>query len=503
METKSAKNYLSDIKYVFFVLFLSMILLLTGCGADKNTSSSMDSINEDTKEESTDIQKESEEIEFDLETVKRQGFMIPGTPSDTVPDGYIGIYTLEDLKKLSDNVSGNFILMNDIDVQEDSLKFGNFSGTFNGNFHSINNQKSPLFSAISGGDVSNLALTNVNVEYAALANAMYKGVISNCFVTGNISGEGNVAGGLVAEISLAFSDASGYCSIYYCYNMADIKASREAGGIIGKIEVSNPMDTTVYVEACENYGQISGNEGIGGIIGSFDYIGKYEKGMYGVPVRYLGYDIYNCFNYASVRAVQTGYAGGIAGKISVSAWWEKQDVIFQIRQCANYGSIAASQYRNGGGICGKIAVGSAEYNNNCAQINIYDCFNAGGADKEISNPDGGICGSMETDSGKVDIERCLNIGECNKAIAPRPTVVNSNEGIVTVGNCYCTEGQTIWDGVEELTVEEMKSPDKLNGLDFSEMCIWKIDERMGGYPRPLYSEETRELEGRWEEENEY
>lgn len=496
MEMKFAKNNSYGTKHVFLILISVIILLLTGCSSNERTNS----INEDTKEEATDIQKESEEMEFDLETVKREGFMIHGTPSDTVPDGYIGIFTSEDLKRLSDNASGNYILMNDIDVQEDNLEFENFSGTFNGNFHRLMNQKSPLFSAISGGNVSNLVLTNVNVEYAALANAMYKGWIDNCFVTGSISGEGNTAGGLVAGISLAHSDASGYCSINNCYNMVDIKSSREAGRIVGKVEVSNPMDTTVYIAACENYGQISGNEGIGGILGSFDYIGKYEKGMYGAAARCLYYDIYNCFNYASVGAEQSGYAGGIAGEISVLAWWEKQDVIFQIRQCANYGNTAASQHRNGGGICGKISVSSTEYHNSCAQISIWDCFNAGGSDKENANSDGGICGVMETDSGKVDIERCLNIGEYNKAIAPNPTVVNSHEGIITVVNCYCMKGQTIWDGVEKLTAKEIKNPEKLNDFDFSEMCVWKIDECMGGYPRPLYSEELWEFEGQWEEE---
>lgn len=139
MEMKFAKDNFYGTKRVFLILFSVIIFLLTGCGSNEHTNSSANSINEDTKEEATDIQKESEETEFDLEAVKREGFMIHGTPSDTVPDGYIGIFTLEDLKNLKDNVSGNYILMNDIDVQEENLSFEKFSGTFDGNFHSLMN----------------------------------------------------------------------------------------------------------------------------------------------------------------------------------------------------------------------------------------------------------------------------------------------------------------------------------------------------------------------------
>ena len=34
----------------------------------------------------------------------------------TVPDGYIGIYTAEDLYNIRNNLSGKYILMNDIDL---------------------------------------------------------------------------------------------------------------------------------------------------------------------------------------------------------------------------------------------------------------------------------------------------------------------------------------------------------------------------------------------------
>lgn len=38
--------------------------------------------------------------------------------AESVPSGYIPIYTIDDLYGINDNLSGNYILMNDIDLSE-------------------------------------------------------------------------------------------------------------------------------------------------------------------------------------------------------------------------------------------------------------------------------------------------------------------------------------------------------------------------------------------------
>ena len=38
-----------------------------------------------------------------------------------VPDGYVGIYTKSDLDNIRNNLSGNYILMNDIDFSSDDF----------------------------------------------------------------------------------------------------------------------------------------------------------------------------------------------------------------------------------------------------------------------------------------------------------------------------------------------------------------------------------------------
>lgn len=423
----------------------------------------------------------------------REGFMVQYNQITEIPEGYTGLYTLEDIKNMGNDMSGKYILMNDIDVQGDRLNLGNFAGVLQGNYHVLSNQTGSLFSEISGGSISDLALMNVDAEYAALARTMYRGYINNCFATGRIAGEGEAAGGLVGEIHLSFSDLSGNCNISSCYNTAEITGSREAGGIVGKVEISNGMDTGVDIMYCENYGQVSGGIGsVGGIIGTFDYIGRYDKSAYKGARKYMSYRILQCINYASVVAGESGYAGGIAGEISVGAWWDGQDVSFDIIESANYGDVVSSQYRRDGGICGRAAVSSNEYYNHCAKISIRDCLNVGGGAGENSSLDGGICGVMETDSGTISIERCLNIGGSSLAVTGRTTVVNYHEGLVTIEDCYCTDGETIWDGVMKLTKQEIKNPEHLNNFNFS--SVWKIDEERGGYPRPLNFEEEMQLE---------
>ena len=44
-----------------------------------------------------------------------------------VPEGYIGIYSKSDLNKVRDNLSGNYILMNDIDLTEATIEGGEYS----------------------------------------------------------------------------------------------------------------------------------------------------------------------------------------------------------------------------------------------------------------------------------------------------------------------------------------------------------------------------------------
>ena len=105
----------------------------------------------------------------------------------TVPSGYIGIYTAQDLNNVRNNLSGQYILMDDIDLSG----WGNwnpiggysnkFTGIFNGNGHIIRNMTinistdtvviyAALFACIGNAEISNFGLVGGSV-YAQSANS--------------------------------------------------------------------------------------------------------------------------------------------------------------------------------------------------------------------------------------------------------------------------------------------------------------------------------------------
>lgn len=203
--------------------------------------------------------------------------------ADNVPEGYTPIYTVSELYGIRNNLSGNYILMNDIDLTEATSKGGSldtghgwtpindFSGTFDGGGHRIKGMNiygaagnyCGLFGELSG-KVKRLGLTDVNIDVSyngneyyycgAIAGEGYKGIsIEECFVTGNITTEGfRYIGGIC-----------GICDGYYnstisdCYSDVEIKTDKGyEGGILG-------FDRTGYVtiEKCYNRGSINNGTG--------------------------------------------------------------------------------------------------------------------------------------------------------------------------------------------------------------------------------------------------
>lgn len=108
-----------------------------------------------------------------------------------------GISTVEELISVKNNSNGNYILLNNIELQGIDWNPINvhFSGTFDGNGYTISNLNKPLFAAIQKGTVKNLKLENVQIDYednyvGALARGCYQGgTIENIGVTGSIKGK--------------------------------------------------------------------------------------------------------------------------------------------------------------------------------------------------------------------------------------------------------------------------------------------------------------------------
>lgn len=146
---------------------------------------------------------------------------IQSDPND-IPDDYIPIYTLADLKTKTHD--GYYLLMNDIDASQEDVKYdGNgynansvcgrlFSGgVLNGNGHTIYNLRGPLFE-YNMGTIRNLNVTLSNTDkdtdtfgagksLAGIAlsnvNGAAEGLIENCTVTMTVNRTfGELAGSL-------------------------------------------------------------------------------------------------------------------------------------------------------------------------------------------------------------------------------------------------------------------------------------------------------------------
>lgn len=221
----------------------------------------------------------------------------------SVPDGYTGIYNIADLSGIRNNPSGKYILMNDIDMTEDTKKGGDwdngmgwtpieeFTGVLNGNGHQIigmniyteGSVEKDCIGLIGSlittedsdedsdeeGVVENLGLINVtinaNAEYiGSIAGYSNSGKIRNCYSSGKIrtlnQGNSDSVGGIVGRSSWAQE-------IKNCFSMINIviesqNTSCQAGGISGKGYWFNE------IENCYFRGKITGTTHCYGITDS-------------------------------------------------------------------------------------------------------------------------------------------------------------------------------------------------------------------------------------------
>ena len=282
---------------------------------------------------------------------------------DTVPDGYVGIYTVEDFKQL--NVAGPFdkyILMRDIDFG--NVKFGgiaSFTGLLEGNYHKISNinietseEYVGIFGRIGGG-VQNLVIENVNVKsnfngttyvggLAGWANPqknienihiignniiqdsnnstysnvgglfgyIFGGNVKGCSTTGKIFTEAlgdRMVGGLVGiATNIIIENCSSNAEVV---NNSDDDNTCQLGGLLGVYSGDNVVNNSgkgTMIENCNSNGRVINNSRflsrdntyIGGLIG------YYVQGN-------NRYSISNLYSEAIVRSKSPGNIGGLIG----------------------------------------------------------------------------------------------------------------------------------------------------------------------------------------------
>mgnify|MGYP003293155333 CR=1 FL=1 len=256
-----------------------------------------------------------------------------------VPEGYVGIYTKDDLDNIKLDMTGKYILMNDIVFNDSDYEKGGsfynsgkgwepigtsstkFTGILDGNGYKIKNLyiNTPeqnyigLFGYVYDAKIKNITLDDINItgfEYVGgiIGYSGSESIITKCSTQGKVTGKtfvGGVVGYQCAYVNSETKTKRNY--IQYCNNAATVIADSYAGGIVGRSH-SNYYHTysanyphVTYVTKCSNSGQVFSNSYAGGIIG--ESIGFDNS-------NYRQYTTY-CYNIGKISA--TSYTGGLIG----------------------------------------------------------------------------------------------------------------------------------------------------------------------------------------------
>lgn len=206
--------------------------------------------------------------------------------TDSTPDWqeFKYIETVEDFRKIDDDLSGNYVLAQNIDFGGNSYrpiayKSGtSFTGKFSGNGHTISNISVKYDDDLGGlfgtnkGLIMNLAVSGevTGEEYIGGICAKNEGTIYSCSFDGEVKqSESTRREGKVGGIC-----GTNYATISNCFNSADVSGKDYIGGICGEMYGKDPV--VVY---CVSVGKVSGFTGsakVGGICG------------YGLSVSYGG-----------------------------------------------------------------------------------------------------------------------------------------------------------------------------------------------------------------------
>ena len=192
------------------------------------------------------------------------------TEEEAIAQGYTIIKTADDLDNIRNNLSGKYILMNDIDLSginwepigglADASVPPNpsdcFQGELNGNGYTINNLtvNNPsgyggLFGVTLNAEIKNLGLENVDIYGFAAGGVVAVIVdtsISNCYVTGSVTSN-LFAGGFIYADSY-FDSYGGNSSISDCYSSVNVTYSNMGGAFIGAIAPSSISISNCYYD---------------------------------------------------------------------------------------------------------------------------------------------------------------------------------------------------------------------------------------------------------------
>lgn len=289
-----------------------------------------------------------------------------------ISQGYTIIKTAQDLLNIENNLSGRYMLVNDIDLSGysnwngigNSYSWAAFKGIFDGNGYTISNLKitgkqsdtdydGGLFAYINGGaEIRNLTIKNANISgdnlsAGALAGRADSVTIKNVAVIGgSISATEGSVGGLIGNVK-SYGNAEDVL-IENCYSTANV--------------------------SCYSPANINGDNNVGGLFGEFagtikesysagtvTYKGNYEYVNVGGLVGKIGDSIIlNSYSTANVNGGLAKSAGGFIGAADTNY----SNDTFILQNCWSSGKVTGDN--NCGGFLGLI--------NNSDAIRAQDCY---------------------------------------------------------------------------------------------------------------------------------
>ena len=461
------------------------------------------------------------------------------------PENPYKIENADQLKAVEKNPGAYYVLIADIDLEGSAddpwNPIGKFTGTFDGNGHTISglymNANSPgpadqglgLFSYLgSGGTIKNLTVegeihpgegtgekldpaigsvagrcdggeiinctSGVNITGhtektvgGIVAGADGKGTIENCHYTGTINITINSAntmgmGGIVGQAS--------DCTVENCENAGTVISDIHTGGVVGR------NNSGGEVLNCRNSGYVksSGNRASGGVVGD----------NYG--------EIKNSYNIGTVTG-SGGWTGGVTGhNVAESSPNAKTGGI--VENCYNAGTVSGSG--SVGGVVGHnnssvshTAIVRSSYNTGTVTGGsrtggvvgyiesgvVENCYNTGDVTGSVDGSDaGGVVGSIEgnVNGNESTVSNCYNTGDVTGSGNAGGVVGKMDSESNTVSYCYYLEqdglpgiGTAVTGTVTDVTsktADEFADPGSFPNLDFKN--TWTIAD-MGGFKRPV------------------
>ncbi len=370
-------------------------------------------------------------------------FIEPVKHQKTVPEGYTGIYTPDDLNRVRDNLTGNYILMNDIDMSD----WGGWEPIGNGSYIPVTINDEDNFNEVKAKHRVLYEYTRTN-GYSIIDN--YNSSFTTYYYIssflGNFNGNGYEIHNLMINLQLSAPDLHdmSYAGLFGFIegsikntglvnsNFRVLSDSRytSVGGLSGscrKAEIKNCYNTgflNVHIQGRKTDPNNLDFTHIGGISGyivecSSDISSCYNNATINVTTDSLKYAIYtggilgysdindntpltNCYNKGDISVISDEHnystitCGGIAGRFGK-----------EIVNCCNTGDIYSTGSTGGSEIGGIVGLSSGA---------IDSCYNSGKVSTCFSEHDGrsacigGLYGEYH---GEVGISDSYNIGSIN------------------------------------------------------------------------------------------